>query len=87
MDQTTMIGSVVLVIITLGSFITVISKFTQPINELKVVIQELRDCINTLRSDNAIHNKRLERHGDEIDELKGRVSKVETKIEMYHKGE
>ena len=87
MDQTTMIGSVVLVIITLGSFITVISKFTQPINELKVVIQELRDCINTLRSDNAIHNKRLDRHGNEIDELKGRVSKVETKMEMYHKGE
>ena len=87
MDQTTMIGSVVLVVITLGSFITVISKFTQPINELKIVIQELRDCISTLRNDNAIHNKRLDKHGDEIDELKGRVSKVETKMELYHKGE
>lgn len=87
MEDATIIGYVVVAVITLGSFIKVVSNLTQPINELKIVIQELRDTIGTLRNDNLVQNKRLDKHGDEIDELKGRVSKVETKMEMYHKGE
>lgn len=85
MGEAQWIGNVVLVIITLGSFIAVISKFTQPINDLKLVIQKLNDCIENLRKDNEIQNKRIEKHGIEIDELKGKVSKIETKIDMYHK--
>ena len=38
MDQTTMIGSVVLTIITLGSFIAVIQKFTKPIKDIEIKI-------------------------------------------------
>ena len=87
MEAATIIGYVVVAVITLGSFIKVVSNLTQPINELKIVIQELRDTIGTLRNDNLVQNKRLDKHVDEIDELKGRVSKVETKMEMYHKGE
>lgn len=87
MEDATIIGYVVVAVITLGSFIKVVSNLTQPINELKIVIQELRDTIGTLRNDNLAQNKRLDKHGDEIDALKGRVSKVETKMEMYHKGE
>ena len=87
MEDATIIGYVVVAVITLGSFIKVVSNLTQPINELKIVIQELRDTIGTLRNDNLVQNKRLDKHGDEIDALKGRVSKVETKMEMYHKGE
>lgn len=79
------LGYLVTAIITLGAFVAVIQKLTQPINDLKVVIQELRDCISSLKSDNATQNHRIEEHGKEIDELKGRVSKVETKIELYHK--
>ena len=85
MNDATILGNAVLVIITLGSFITLIVKFTQPINDLKIVMQELRDCIEHLRNDNVVQNKRIEKHGIEIDELKGRMQKVETKIEMYHK--
>lgn len=85
MDEAQWIGNVVLVIITLGSFIAVISKFTQPINDLKLVIQKLNDCIENLKKDNEVQNKRIEKHGIEIDELKGKVSKIETKIDMYHK--
>lgn len=85
MGEAQWIGNVVLVIITLGSFIAVISKFTQPINDLKLVIQKLNDCIENLKKDNEIQNKRIEKHGIEIDELKGKVSKIETKIDMYHK--
>ena len=43
LEETQMIGYAVVVVITLGSFIAVIQKFTQPINELKVVIQKLNE--------------------------------------------
>lgn len=84
MEETQFLGYLIMAIITLGGFLTVIQKFTQPINDLKVVIQELRDCINSLKTDNVAQNKRIEEHGKEIDSLKDRVSKAETKIDLYH---
>lgn len=80
------LGYLVTAVITLGAFVAVIQKLTQPINDLKVVIQELRDCINSLKTDNVNQNRRIEEHGKEIDDLKNRVGKCETKIDMYHKG-
>lgn len=85
MDEMQLIGYAVTAIITLGSFIAVVQKMTQPINDLKVVIQELRDCISSLKDDNATQNRRIDKHGEEIDKLDKRVGKIETKIEMYHK--
>lgn len=84
MEETQFLGYLVTAIITLGAFIAVIQKLTQPINDLKVVIQELRDCISSLKTDNATQNRRIDEHGKEIDELKGRMTKAETKINMYH---
>lgn len=83
MEQAQLIGYVVIAIITLGSFIAVITKFTQPINELKIVIQKLNDTIDVLRSDNDNQNKRLDRHRAEIEDLQIRTSKIETKMEIY----
>ena len=79
------IGIAVSVVITLGSFIAVIMKFTQPINDLRVVIQKLNDNIDTLKSDNANHDRRITQHGQEIDKLDNRVGKLETRMDMYHK--
>jgi prefoldin subunit 5 len=87
MDEALIIGYAVLALITLGSFITLVLKFTQPINELRVVIQKLNDNIDTLKNDNANHDKRIEKHGQEIDKLDHRVGKLETKMDMYHKGQ
>ena len=87
MEETQFLGYLVMAIITLGGFLTVIQKFTQPINDLKVVIQELRDCISSLKTDNANQNKRLDEQGKEIDLLKDRLGKCEVKIDLYHKGE
>jgi uncharacterized coiled-coil DUF342 family protein len=84
MDELQFLGYAVTAIITLGAFIVVVQRFTQPINDLKVVIQELRDCINSLKTDNLTQSHRIDEHGKEIDKLKDRVGKVETKIEMYH---
>lgn len=87
MEEIEVLGYAVTVVITLGAFIAVIQKFTQPINDLKVVIQKLNDNIDALKSDNASHDKRLDKHGDQIDKLDNRVGKLETKVDMYHKGQ
>lgn len=85
MDEIQFLGYLIMAVITLGSFIAVIMKFVQPINELRVVIQKLNDSIDSLRSDNAVQNKRIDRHGERIDQLDNRVGKIETKIEMIDK--
>ena len=85
MEETQFLGYLVTAVITLGAFIAVIQKLTQPINDLKVVIQELRDCISSLKTDNANQNRKIEAHDKDIDDLKERMGKAETKIEMYHK--
>lgn len=82
-----LIGYVVTAIITLGAFIAVIQKFTTPINELRVVMQKLNDNIDMLKSDNENHDKRLDKQADQIDKLDNRVGKLETKVELYHKGQ
>ena len=87
MDQAQLIGYAVTIVITLGSFIAVIQKFTQPINELKIVIQKLNDNIDSLKTDNDTQNKRLDRHRDEIEDLQMRVNNLELKMKVYHKNE
>ena len=86
-EEALIIGYAVLAIITLGSFVGLVLKFTQPINELRVVIQKLNDNIDTLKNDAIAHDKRIEKHGQEIDKLDHRVGKLETKMDMYHKGQ
>ena len=85
MDEIQFLGYLVLALITLGSFVAVIMKFVQPINELRVVIQKLNDNIDSLKNDNAVQNKRIDQHGERIDQLDNRVGKIETKIEMIDK--
>lgn len=97
MDNAQIVGYLVVGIITLGSFFSVVAKFTKPIkeiedkftksiNDLTLVIQELKIAINSLKESNNLVNKRLEKHGDEIDRLDKRVHELETKMSMYHKG-
>lgn len=85
MDEVQWIGYIVLAVITLGSFIGVVMKFIQPINELRIVIQKLNDNIDAMKKDDETRDKRINEHGDQIDALTGRVGKLETKMEIYHK--
>ena len=82
-----LIGYAVTAIITLGGFVAVIQKFTQPINELRVVMQKLNDNIDVLKSDNVTQTKRLDKHSDKIEDLDHRVGTIETKMDMYHGGQ
>lgn len=85
MDTIQFLGLAVGAVITLGSFIAVIMKFTQPINDLKLAIQKLNDYLDSIQKVSDTHEKRLNKHGEEIDKLDHRVGKLETKVEMYHK--
>lgn len=85
LNEAQIIGYIVMGVVTLGGFITIIIKMTQPINDLRIVIQELKDCIVSLKTDNSTQNKRLDKHGEEIDKLNNRVGKIETQINIYHR--
>ena len=87
MDEMQIIGYAVTVIITLGAFIAVIQKFTQPINELRIAIQKLIDNIEAMKSNDQDRDKRLDKHDEQIGELDHKVGTLETKMEMYHKGQ
>ena len=84
MEQAQLIGYAVIAIITLGSFIVVIQRFTQPINELRIVIQELKDCIKDINKENARHTERLDKHRDQIEELQKDVAEVKLMVNMIN---
>lgn len=83
MGETEFLGYLVMSVVTLGGFIGVIHKMTQPVNDLKVVIQELKDCVKALRDQNATHTKQLETLEDNVHELSHRIGAIETTIEIY----
>ena len=84
MDNIQFIGYLVSAIITLGGFVAVIMKFIQPINELRVTIQKLNDTIDSIQRDNYTQNERINKHGQQIDNLNDRVGKIEVKIDNHH---
>lgn len=79
------IGYLVSAVITLGAFVTLIMKFTKPMNDLLVAIQKLNDSIDAIKNDNSVQNVRITKHGEQIDNLNHRVGKIETRIETYYK--
>ena len=85
MNEALIIGYLVLAVITLGAFVAVIMKFVQPINELRIVVQKLLDRLESTEKNDAVRDERIKKHGEEISKLNGRVGKLETKMDMYHK--
>ena len=84
MGEEQFLGYLITGVITLGGFVAVIMKFVQPINDLRVVIQKLNDTIDTLKNDNSVQNKRIDKHGEDIKDLDHRVGKIETRMDIYH---
>ena len=85
MDDVVLIGYAVTAVVVLGGFIGVIMKFTQPINDLRVVIQKLNDKIDSMIEDANELKIRVGEHGKEIDALGTRVCKIETRIDLDDK--
>lgn len=86
MDAVQFLGEAIGAVITLGGFIAVIMKFVQPINDLRVVIQKLNDQLDAQRKEDERRDKEIEAHGKKISDLDNRVGKIETKMDLYHKG-
>ena len=83
MDDVVLIGYAVTAVVILGGFIGIIMKFTQPINDLRVVIQKLNDKIDSMIDDENELKVRVGKHGGEINELKTSVVKLEAKVGMH----
>lgn len=83
MDEMQFVGYLVSALITLGGFVAIILKFVQPINDLRVVIQRLNDTIDSIKECNITQDARINKHGEQIDDLTHRVGKIETKIENH----
>lgn len=84
MEEITILGYVLIALITIVGFIVSIIKLTKPINDLRITVQELKGLIESLRETETTQNTRLDTHGQEIDDLKLKVGKLETKVNMYH---
>lgn len=80
MDTIQFIGYLITSIVILGAFVGVVMKFVQPINDLRVVIQKLNDAIDTLTRDNQEQNNRINKHGEQIDDLNTRVASIESNM-------
>lgn len=85
MSNPEFMGYLVSAVITLGGFVTLVIKFTKPMNDLLVAIQKLNDSIDAIKNDNDVQNKRITKHGEQIDNLDRRVGKIETKMDTYHR--
>lgn len=85
MDENTFLGYLIPAIITLGGFIAFVMKMVQPINELRIVIQELKDCISSMRENDKRRDEQISKHEERINQLETRTDKLETKVEMHHK--
>ena len=85
MDNIQFIGTLISAVITLGAFVAIIMKFIQPINDLRIVIQKLSDTIDSLKKDNDTQNRRIEKHGEQIDKLDKRVGRIENKFDINDK--
>lgn len=84
MNEMQILGYVITALITLGSFIAIIMKFIQPINELRVMVQKLNDAIDSFVKEGKRRDSRLDKHGEDIDQLKGDVQTLKTKMDLYH---
>ncbi|WP_101773535.1 DUF7365 family protein [Peptostreptococcus faecalis] len=60
--------------------VTITEKLTKPINQLDKTISNLNATISSLQESNKVQDKRLDRHGREIDETKHKIIEHNTRI-------
>lgn len=85
MDGNTFLGYLISAFITLGGFTAIVIKMVQPINELRIAIQELKDYMSAMRENDKRRDEQIKDHDSRIDKLETRTEKLETKVTMYHK--
>ena len=78
MEEVTILGYVLLALITIIGFVVAIIKMTKPINNLCIAVQELRDSIKALRelSTQAWRNSYVDRKMERVPLLKSELEEI-----------
>ena len=88
MAEAQIVGLIIGAVVLIGSFVAlvvkILNKFTEPINELRIVIQRLDDTLRTLTSDIESIRRRVDNHGEQIDKIAIDLQTLNTKVSMYH---
>lgn len=88
MAEAQVVGLIIGAVVLIGSFVAlvvkILNKFTEPINELRIVIQRLDDTLRTLTSDIESIRRRVDNHGEQIDKIAIDLQTLNTKVSMYH---
>lgn len=74
------IGYAVLVICTLGGFGGLILKISSPITKLQIAVEKLTPILDNITVELQSLSNRVSTHGKEIDELRGRIIRLEEKL-------
>lgn len=69
MDEAQAVYTVIVGVVALGGFAAVISRYTKPLHELNMLINELKLLLQQVQKEAAVHNERLKTHGRQIDDL------------------
>lgn len=86
MENATIIGYVMLAMISIGSFVILVIKFTKPINDLRVVIERLNTLITELKSANEKNRHDIEEIHSRINKINTKVDELAIKVSLYHNG-
>lgn len=72
------------VISVLASFSKFTNSFAQPINELKIAIENLNTSVASMKELIKVQEGRITKHGNELDDVKVRLTQLETEVRMHH---
>lgn len=72
------------VISVLASFSKFTNSFSQPINELKIAIENLNISVASMKELIKVQEERITKHGNELDDVKVRLTQLETEVHIHH---
>lgn len=88
MEYYAIVGMVIVSMVAIFGLFThisnTISKFTQPLNDLKIAIETLNTTIHSILNDMKRQDERLQKHGEALDKIVERLTELETKVKLYH---
>lgn len=86
MTNNEMVGLFFVVIIpVIGGLIALVKAFITPVLKLEKAIEKLLLTLEHMKENDALRDKRLNKHGEEIDNLKTQFQDHENRIEILEK--
>lgn len=70
----------VAIIPIVGGLVALIKTFTSPINKLEIAIERLIVMLEQMKHDDRNRDKRLDKHGEEIEDLQKNVQDLDHRV-------